>query len=153
MVENVKKSVFGEHKIYSELSICTYNIVAGGGNRLEQVMRCMKMMNMDIGLITETKLQGYHTTLCEGYDIVATKAKSRHQGGVALCYRKSEYFHVEGTRTFGPNVIRATLVSGRKTWRLVGVYFPPEFTSLLVKRMEARWNTRRRQRPCLPSSP
>ena len=82
MVEKVKKLVFANHKIYSELNICTYNIVAGGGNRLEQVMRCMKMMNMDIGLITETTLQGYHTTLCEGYDIVATKAKSKHQGGV-----------------------------------------------------------------------
>ena len=70
-------------------------------------------------------MQGYHTTWCEGYDIVATKAKSKHQGSVALCYRKLDYFHVEGTRTFGPNVIRAMLVSGRKKWRLVGVYIPP----------------------------
>jgi exonuclease III len=125
MVETVKKSMDKDHSIYSGMNICTYNIVAGGANRLEQAMRCMRTMNIDIGLITETKLQGYHTTLCEGYDIVATKAKSKHQGGVALCYRKSDYFHVEGTRTFGPNVIRATLVSGRKKWRLVGVYIPP----------------------------
>ena len=58
-------------------------------------------------------------TRCEEYDIVATKAKSKFQGGVALCYRKSDYFHIKGTRTFGPNVIRAMVVSGKKKWRLV----------------------------------
>jgi hypothetical protein len=28
-------------------------------------------------------------------------------------------------QTFGPNVIRATLVSGRRRWRIVGGYIPP----------------------------
>lgn len=125
MVKKVKKTVVAEHSIYSDLNICTYNIRAGGNNRLEQVMRCIRTMNIDLGLITETKLQGCHTTYCEGYDIVASVAKSKNQGGVALVYRKSDYFHIEGTRLFGPNVIRATLVSGRKKWRLVGVYIPP----------------------------
>ena len=125
MVKMVIEPVVADHSLYSGLNICSYNICAAGASRLEQAMRCMRVMNIDIGLITETKLQGYHTTHCEGYDIVATKATSKFQGGVALCYRKSDYFHIEGTRTFGPNVIRATLVSGKKKWRLVGIYIPP----------------------------
>jgi hypothetical protein len=68
------------------MKICTYNIMYGGNARLEAAMRMMKHMNMDLGVFTETKLvEGYHTTKCEGYDIITTKkAKSRHQGGVAL---------------------------------------------------------------------
>ena len=121
----VIESAISDHLIYSAMNICTYNIRAAGTSRLEQAMRCMRVMNIDIGLITETKLQGYHTTQCEGYDIIATRAKSKFQGGVALCYRKSDYFHIEGTRAFGPNVIRATPLSGKRKWRIVGIYIPP----------------------------
>jgi exonuclease III len=125
MVRRRKKAKNSEGRD-SEMSICAYNILSAGGNRLEQVLRCMRIMNMDLGILTETKLvQGYHTTKAEGYDIVTTEARSTHQGGVALFYRKSANFHIEGTRSFGPNVIRATLVSGRKRWRLVGAYIPP----------------------------
>ena len=54
MEEKVKEPRAVDHSIYSGLNICTYNIVAGGGSRLKQVMRCMRTMNIDIGLITET---------------------------------------------------------------------------------------------------
>ena len=125
MVEDVNKALASDHSVYTELYICTYNIIAGAQNRINAAVRCLRTMNIDIALITETKLQGYHTTQCEGYDIVASRAKSKHQGGVALCYRRSKNFHIEGTRIFGPNVIAATLISGRKKWRLVGAYIPP----------------------------
>jgi len=132
MVENSGKVPGTDHSKHPVMNICTYNILAAEGrgsdgcNRLEQVMRCMRLMNIDLGILTETKLvQGCHTVSAEGYDIVASAAKSKHQGGVALFYRKSKNFHVEGTRTFGPNVIGATLVAGRKRWRIVGAYIPP----------------------------
>jgi exonuclease III len=97
-----------------------------GCSCLEQVMRCMRVMNIDLGLLTETKLvKGKHTVSTEGCDIVTTEAKSKHQGGVALFYRKSENFHVGGTKAYGPNVIGTTLVSGRRKWRIVGAYIPP----------------------------
>ena len=57
---------------------------------------------------------------------MATKARSAHQGGVALFYRKYSWkFSVEATKAFGPNVIRAVLVSGRKRWNVIGAYIPP----------------------------
>ena len=122
----------GDHKEYSELNICTYNIVAGGNHRIEQVMRCMELMNIDLGIITETKLQGKKafrfkgkTKGHKGYTVVPTEAKSKYQGGVALFYTESPYFTIEGTKTFGPNVIRAIVKSGEKQWRIIGAYIPP----------------------------
>jgi hypothetical protein len=32
---------------------------------------------------------------------------------------------MEGTHTFGPNVIRTTLVPGNRQWTLIGAYIPP----------------------------
>lgn len=115
----------GVHIVYPTLKICTYNIISGRNSRIEQALRCVRSMTIDIAVLTESKLQNDHTINCEGYEIVATTAKSKWQGGVALCYRKSDVFHLEDTRIFGPNVIRTTIVSGRKKWRLVGVYIPP----------------------------
>ena len=92
-------------------------------------MRMMRMMNMDFGVLTETKLtNGIHTKKAEGYEIIATNAVSKHQGGVALFYRRSKQWHIEGTKTFGPNVIRTELVSGSKRWIIIGAYVPPSET-------------------------
>jgi Reverse transcriptase (RNA-dependent DNA polymerase) len=86
-------------------------------------------MELDLGIFTETKLvDGKHTTRSSGFEIIASKARNTHQGGVALFYRKSRRFHVEGTRSFGPNVIKTTLVSGKRRWKIIGVYIPPSET-------------------------
>jgi hypothetical protein len=101
MVKLVEKMVENERKLKqpsSLMKICTYNIITGHNNQLEQVMRCIKEMNIDMGILTETKLQGKHSTQCEGYDIIATKARSSSQGGVALVYRRLDLFHVKGTQ-------------------------------------------------------
>jgi exonuclease III len=124
-VEGNNKRTENMDKKHTALKICTFNIQHGAGARLEQAARCLKTMGIDMAILTETKLQGIHTTQCEGYEITATIAKSRFQGGIALCTRKSSRFHVEGTRTWGPNVISTTLVSGRKKWKVVGAYIPP----------------------------
>lgn len=115
-----------DHSKSTVLNICTYNIQHGGNARLEAAMRAIRQMNMDLGILTETKLvEGLHTTNCEGYEIISTKAKSQHQGGVALFCQTSKEWHLEGTQTFGPNVIKTILVSGRKRWTIVGAYIPP----------------------------
>lgn len=84
-------------------------------------------MGIDLGVLTDTKcVNGIYTREAEGYKVVATEAKSRNQGGVALFYRKdAEGWAVEGTRTFGPNVIRATLVTGKGCWTVIGAFIPP----------------------------
>jgi len=113
------------------LRMIEYNMMSARGNRLEMVMREMCSMHVDIGILTETKLNhDMHTTECNGYCIVCTKAESAHLGGVALFYRSScstssFSWSVEGIRTHGPNVISCTIVSGSHRWTLIGCYIPP----------------------------
>jgi exonuclease III len=90
---------------YPVLNMCTYNIISGANARLEAAMRTMRHMHMDLGILTETKLvEGFHTTKCEGYEIVATKAKNHHQGGVLLFYKTSKQWHatLKGPRHTAP---------------------------------------------------
>ena len=56
------------------LRLATLNIIDGRRNRLEAALRCMKMSNIDIGLLTETKLpESRHTTYHMGYRVESTK--------------------------------------------------------------------------------
>jgi hypothetical protein len=41
-------------KQFSSIKTCTYNILSGGANRLEQSLRCLRLMNIDIPILTET---------------------------------------------------------------------------------------------------
>lgn len=108
------------------LRVCTYNIVSGGGNRLNMALRAMALMRVDLGLFMETKLShDKYTTDCCGYQVVASRAKSNTQGGVALFYRTSKIWTIEGVRTYGPNVLSCTLVSGQDRWSIIGMYIPP----------------------------
>jgi hypothetical protein len=93
---------------------------------LAMALETMESMQVDLGVFTETKLvKDLHTRGGYGYTVCATEAKNTHQGGVALFYKKAKDWHIEGVKTFGPNVIGATLVSG--SWRrsIIGAYIPP----------------------------
>lgn len=122
-----RKSRLPHHKSRDFLRVVTYNIVAGGGNNLNMVLRNVEQMRVDLGLLTETKFDhDKHTKECCGCTVVATKAKSHFQGGVALFYRtESDKWSVEGARKHGPNVISCTLVSGHRRWTLIGACTPP----------------------------
>jgi hypothetical protein len=107
---------------------CAFNIISGGGSRLEMALRAMDDMKMDFGFLTETKLtEGRHTRRGFGYIVEASKAKSTSQGGVAIFYKdeKNQGWHIEGVKAYGPNVIRAYLISGKTRRLLVGCYIPP----------------------------
>ena len=107
------------------LRLATLNIIDGRRNRLEAALCCMKMSNIDIGLLTETKLpESRHTTYHMGYRVESTKGGMK-TGGVALVYRDSKGWVLESTRCYGPNVIRSVLVSGNRRWNVIGAYIPP----------------------------
>lgn len=107
------------------LRLMTLNIVDGRRNRLNAALRCCAQMNVDVGLLTETKFQNdKYTKGAEGYTVCGTNTTGNN-GGVALVYRNREGWSLESTKTFGPNVIRTTLVSGERKWYIVGCYIPP----------------------------
>ena len=107
------------------IRLITYNIISAGGNNLNMVLRAMNHMGVDVGFLTETKLShDKYTRLCEGYTVCATHSDG-YKGGVALFYRNTSRWTIEGVQLFGPNVIRCSLVSGNRRWLLVGIYIPP----------------------------
>lgn len=68
---------------------CTYNIIHHGQARLQQAIKCSETMNIDFGMLTETKIvNDMYPRTYNGYNILATTA-SNHQGGVALFWRES----------------------------------------------------------------
>jgi len=88
----------------------------------------MDMLNMDIRVFTKTKLDhDKYTPLQFGYTMLATKAISHSQGGVALFWRcNATTFHIEDPYQVLPNTIAATLVSGHNKWLLIGTYLAPD---------------------------
>lgn len=61
--------------------MCTYNIRHGGGinSRLALAQKYMPKMNIDFGILTETKFDHDHYTKhAYGYNVIATEAKNHH---------------------------------------------------------------------------
>jgi len=96
------------------LRLATLNIIDGRRNWLNSALRCMKQMNIDVGDLTETKFHNnMYTKYAEDYSVVGTTTHN-NTGGIELIHRKSKEWGLESIRTFGLNVIRATLISGQR---------------------------------------
>ena len=90
-------------------------------------LRGMSQANMDLGILQEKKLtDGIYTRGSAGYSVIATDAPSRHCGGVALFYRSTPHFVVEGVERCGPNVLGFQVKTGERRWYIVGAYVTPE---------------------------
>ena len=107
------------------LTMGTFNIMDGRGNRLELACKQLRRHGIDFGVLTETKVNGFHTHSAYGYDIFATKCSNSHQGGVAFIVRNEADWHVESVRRHGSNVIQCTLVHDDRRTNVLGVYIPP----------------------------
>jgi len=114
------------------------NIRNGRRNNLQTALRAMVRENIDVGILTETKINhDAYSRAASGYTVLATKARNAHQGGIALFYRESDNFHIESPQRYGPNVICFVVVSGQKRWGCIGVYIPPEDRETLNYVVEA----------------
>jgi hypothetical protein len=117
----------GEDDDVASIRIGTYNIRNGRAGNLEGPLWVINNMNVDIVLLTETKLTNdQHTKRAFGYDVVTTEARSKAQGGVALIYRESEYWTVESVKRLGSEVISFQLATGQIRYSCVGGYIPPK---------------------------
>ena len=73
----------------------------------------MSQVNMDLGILQETKItNGVYTRGSAGYSAVASDAPSWHRGGVAVFYQTSPHFVVESVQKFGPKIVGFQLVTG-----------------------------------------
>ena len=63
-----------------KIKIATYNIRSGRAGNLESALRALEQMEVDLAILTETKLtDDRHTKFNFGYRVVATKAASHNQ--------------------------------------------------------------------------
>ena len=84
------------------IKLAMYNIFSGRRSWLEMVLHEMDRMNVDLGILTETKhTGGVNTRESSGYRVLATDAASPHQGGVALFWRDWQGWSVESERCHG----------------------------------------------------
>ena len=115
---------------FKNLHVGTINIIDGRQGRLEMICHTLNRHEIDIGVLTETKLNGYHTMSAYGYTVMASKGSTGHQGGVAFVVRESQHWHIEGFKMFGPNVIKCTIVHNNTRTTLIGIYIPPSEVDL-----------------------
>jgi hypothetical protein len=70
-----------------------------------------------------------YTRMTSGYKVLATKAPSKHQGGIALLWQpEHEAFEIEATKIVTPNLITFQLVTGDQRYYVIGIYIPPNDT-------------------------
>ena len=111
------------------LRIGTLNVRSCQGGNLEATLKNLQKMQVDVAVLTETKLTNdKHTVFHDGYSVCASKARRSLQGGVALIFTRSDpRFDMTLFRCWGPDVVSIQMTSGLKTWLIVGVYIPPTF--------------------------
>ena len=120
-------------------SVATWNIRSGRQGGLEESLRAMESMNVDLGFLQETKLTGgIHTRRYGEYSIIATDAPSAQQGGIAFFWRESKIYEVEEVKKHGQNVISLHLMTGSDRYYVVGAYIAPSCSTTILE-VEAAW--------------
>jgi hypothetical protein len=97
-------------------------------------------MGVGLAVLRETKLtDGRYTCRALGYKVLALKAVSHNQGGIALLWRDNHPgYEVELARIVTPNLLTFQLVTGNKRFYCMGIYIPPPNT-MGVDNLWAAW--------------
>ena len=97
-------------------------------------------MGAGLAVVTETKItDDRYTRLASGYKILASKAASHNQGGIALLWKENHQgFEVELAKIVTPNLLTFQLVTGDELFYCMGVYIPPTDT-MGVEDLRAAW--------------
>jgi hypothetical protein len=109
-------------------SVATWNIRSGRGAGLAAVAKGLRQMGVSCAVLTETKLtNNQYPWFVQGYHVIASRATSPQQGGIALLWRESENlgFLVEAVSIVSPNVLTFQLVTGGVQFFVMGAYIPP----------------------------
>ena len=111
-------------------SVAAWNIRCGRGNGLTFAAKGLAKMGVGCAILSEMKItDDRYTRMTSGYKVLATKAPSKHQGGIALLWQpEHEAFEIEATKIVTPNLITFQLVTGDQRYYVIGIYIPPNDT-------------------------
>ena len=105
------------------INITTWNIQCGRREALHLTGRALESLNVDFAFIQETKItDGIYPSRTEGgYNVISTNGFSSSKGGVALMWRRREYFEVENQKEWNGdgNSSKSNKESGRKRMHIV----------------------------------
>ncbi len=114
-------------------TVASYNIQSCCNGGFESALQAMKLMGVDCGVLSETKLtKGVYTRWSSRYSVRSTHVLSKWQGGISLFWRASEMYEVKEVRICGPNVLTFQLVLGATRWYIIGCYIPPNYLTTLM---------------------
>jgi hypothetical protein len=112
-------------------SFATWNIWSGQGAGLAAAAKGLRQMGIGCTVLTKTKLTDdqYHKHI-GGYHVIALKATSPQQGGIALLWTAEHWdFKVVAVKIASPNILMFQLVTGGVHFFVVSVYIPPADTT------------------------
>ena len=111
-------------------SVAAWNIRCGQGHGLTFVAKGLAKMGVGCAILSEMKItDDRYTRMTSGYKVLATKAPSKHQGGIALLWQPDhEAFEKEATKIVTPNLITFQLVTRDQRYYVISIYIPPNDT-------------------------
>ena len=112
-------------------SIATWNIRCRCRAGLVAAAKGLRQMGVGCCVVSETKITNDHyLKFVSGYRVIASKATSPRQGGIALLWEEDhQEFEVEDVRILSPNLLTFQLVTGGGHFFVMGVYIPPNDTT------------------------
>ncbi len=99
---------------------------------LAAVAKGLRQMGVGCVVLAETKLTNdRYPRFVQGYHVIASRATSPQQGGIALLWRELENlgFLVEAVSIVSPNILTFQLVMGGVRFFVMGAYIPPADTT------------------------
>jgi hypothetical protein len=100
----------------------------------------LEQMGVGLAVLMETKLtDDRYTRLALGFKILASKATSHNQGGIALLWKENHSgYEVESAQIATPNLLTFQLITGDERFYYMGIYIPPTDT-MGVEDLWAAW--------------
>jgi hypothetical protein len=100
----------------------------------------LRQMEVGCAVLTKTKLtDAQYPKHVEGYHVMASKATSPQQGGIALLWTAGHQdFEVEAVKITSPNVLTFQLIMEGVQFFVIGAYIPPADTTG-VDDLRAAW--------------
>jgi hypothetical protein len=120
--------------------LAAWNIRCGRNAGMTSAAKGLEQLGIGLAVLMETKLtDDRYTHLASGFKILASKATSHNQGGIALLWKENHPgYEVESARIATPNLLTFQLVTGDERFYCMGIYIPPTDT-MGVEDLWAAW--------------
>lgn len=113
------------HNDLTKLNLGTLNMQDGRAGKMHFAAKSFHNHQIDICVLTETKMQNNFSQIIDGYQFVHCIGHSQYSGGVSLAYRLDDSrYSVESVKC-ETNIVSFQLVTPQHRFNVVGLYIQP----------------------------